>query len=138
MTRRAAACAVVCAIACGGKQRPPPAPKPEPIDPAKLAAQLHGDLVMLRDIARRQKADCAALVTELRAHVAVMRAHKDVVDRATADAELAVRLRAELDGYGESTRGLAGEIGTDLAAAWQACAVKQEELRAVIDQIPEM
>jgi hypothetical protein len=129
--------AAVALAACGGPTRVAPPPPPPPVDTARLAHQLHENLVELGVIARRHRGDCPGLVAALGPHVEAMRAHADEVKRAQQDPEVARRLRRDVAAYDDRHRGLAEAIGGDLGASYQACP-DNKQLLQLIDRLPEL
>ena len=117
--------------ACGPKA----ATKPKPYDTAKLARELHDDLLQLGEIAKQHRTDCAALIEALRPHVERMRAHAGEVKRVQQDVALAKQLRKDVAAYDD--KGLGDAIGADLGAAYQTCPDNQALLDQ-IDRIPEL
>ena len=118
-------------IACG-----PKATKPK-YDTAKLARELHDDIMQLGVIAKQHKADCAALVAALRPHVDRMRAHAAEVKRVQQDTALAKQLRKDVAAYDAEHKDLGDAIGSDLGAAYKTCPDNQALLDQ-IDRIPEL
>ena len=122
---------VLLLAACGPKATA----KPKPYDTAKLARDLHDDLVELGAIAKQHRTDCVALVAALRPHVERMRAHATEVKRVQQDVALAKQLRKDVAAYDD--KGLGDAIGADLGAAYQTCPDNQPLLEQ-IDRIPEL
>jgi hypothetical protein len=122
---------LVALVACG-----PKAARPH-YDTAKLARELHEDLMTLGTIAKQHRGDCTSLVTGLAPHVDRMRAHADEVKRVQQDVELARQLRRDVKAYDTEHAGLADTIGGDLGASFQACP-DNKRLLELIDRIPEL
>ena len=137
MIRSVATACVLAIVLVGCRERARTPDKPRPPDPEQLALLLHRDLTQLGDIATRWRGNCPELVAALRPHVARMRQHFDEVTKLASDAELAAKLRIAVAAYDDRTRGLADSIGDALAASYRTC-TNRDELRALIDQIPQV
>lgn len=123
---------ILALVACGGRQAAPKQP-----EPAAIARQLHEDIVRLADIAKRRRGDCDAMVTELRPHVARMRAHAEDVKRTLADPVRGPELRRHVKTYDEQHRGMADAIAEDLAQTYLSCK-QNAALIDLVDQLPEL
>ena len=84
--------------ACAAKQPAAPPPKPR-VDTAALAAELDAHQAELALVLTRDRADCTALATNLRALFARMEVTLDRAREAQKDAEVAKALTSDLKRY---------------------------------------
>lgn len=122
--------AFVMACACGAAT---PAAKPAAFDGKALAAELHGEMAELADVAHRTRADCPRMATQLHPVILRMRASVDRAHAAQADPAIAKQLVIELHAYDRDAQGIADAIVADLAACRDDGGV-----RAVIEAMPTL
>jgi hypothetical protein len=122
---------IILLVACGPKSSKPA------FDTAKLARELHEDLMKLGEIAKQHRGDCPGLIGALEPHVVRMESHAAEVARAQKDDEVAKRLRADVKTYDDKHAGVADAIGADLGASYQTCP-DNKQLLQLIDRIPEL
>jgi hypothetical protein len=127
-------CLVLClgaAVACGGK---PVAKQPPPLDPVRIAADLHARMTEMAELVHRLRGACPQMASELRALFGHMQLTVDDAKRATDDPALAEQLTRELRTYDESDRDLSAAISADLAACKDDPAVR--EVMATMPTLP--
>ena len=99
--------------ACGGAQRPP---RPPPPDPKLVAQRLHLAMNEMAAIVKRERADCPRMAAALRELFGRMRIAVDDAQRMSEDPALGKQLTIELRAYDEADRGLSDAIFRDLVA----------------------
>jgi len=121
-------------VACAATT--PPMTQPRGTEPAQLARLLHEDIEALGEIAHRLAGQCDALIRELDAHVRVMQQHAVEAKAMAGDPAKGPQLKHEMAAL--PAGGDSDAIARDLASGYLACGEpRKEELRAVIDRIPD-
>jgi len=123
MIRRVRELCLCAVVACGGSK--PVAKQPPPLDPVRIAADLHAQMTEMSEIVHRLRGTCPQMAGELRALFARMKLTVDDARRATDDPALAKQLTTELRRYDESDRDLSGAIVGDLSSCKDDAAVRE-------------
>ena len=126
-------CGLVLLLACGGAQH---ASEPPKVDTAALAAELDAEAAALATILHRDRADCPALATNLRALFARMTATFRRARDVQQDPEVAKRLTADLQRYDAVTRTRTAAMDADLTP--DAPCVRDPGVRAVLMTMPTL
>jgi len=123
MIRRARELCVCALVACGGAK--PAAKQPQPLDPKRIAADLHERMTEMAEITHRLRGACPQMASELRALFARMQVTIDDAKLAGQDPALAKQVTSAVREYDQSDRDLEGAISADLGACKDDPAVRE-------------
>lgn len=113
-----------------------PTPQPPAIDTAALAAELDAEQAELATILHRDRADCRALATNLRALFARMTTSFSRARDVQKDPDVAKRLTADLKRYDDAAAARAKAMDADLTV--DAPCVRDPAVRDVLMTMPTL
>ena len=121
--------------ACGGSQRPRPAPKPE-FDAKALAAQLDAVMAEIEAATHTYEHDCATMVSELAKIETRARGPIDQARAAQQNPEHARALTSELRAYNQAAAGRSDVIAMHLAICYKQHPELDDQVQHVVDSMP--